>query len=408
MGRRKARCKIKNKELAEYLKNTHLNKLRTIGRNLGIVSYSNKSKNELISDITKIILDTTDRIQILTDVYPKNELSIFLMHLPDEEKNFINKICLEPYDNCDNGTYPLTELYKEFGRNNVVKWSRELSKYGLIFELKDGNKKYVAVPLDITYGLSDLISLIRPPEDISLYNFLKNMTKSDIQHICRLYGLKVSGNKEELINNIIRYGLKSKDVLSTLYYEELVELANKLNIYPWGDVNLKELNREQLIRDLSQHIYCEKEYRRKQQSPKSDLDMVYEIISNRFSPIMKWNSTEADIEKQLISYLRGFFDGKGLKAEFISQYKLPSGGKIDVYEKIRDIGIELKYNPSRSNLRETVQRIKEYREHISKIIVAIFYEELHYAREDFMSAYKSTIDAISKIPGVLVLVKKVR
>ncbi len=282
-----------------------------------------------------------------------------------------------------------------------------LESYGIVFKVKKDTKTYWVIPEDIWSDLLDMLTLLEPPQNVEFEEFLsKYLSKYHLQHICRVYGLKVSGTKKELAKNMMAYGLTPKDVLSVMYFEDLVDLSEKLNIYPWKEKNPKKIDRSVLIDDLASHIIHKSMDKKvsKAISSKEVFNILVDLISHKFIPILKWNSNESDIEKQLLAYLSGFFNCRNIDTHFISQYKLPSGDRIDIYDIKNDIGIELKYNPSRAHLRETVQRVREYREDINKIIVAIFYQAYSYSDTGMLKKY---IQLLKEISGITVILREV-
>ncbi len=391
-------CNIENNKISYFLGTLSKDRLLKIAKNYAIPNYLKLSKKELIMLISEQIPK-----EYPPDIFSKSKLAKFLMYLPEEMKNFISEVYIESSPNCDFGVWKQDDLLSKYGKKATL-WIRKLSNYALIFKVKYEKETYIVVPRDINFVIGNLISGLVPPKEIHFDKFLQNMNKSKLQEFCRIYGIKVSGTKIEIIHNIIASGLIPEDILSVMYHENLVELAENLNIFPWGEVNPKKIDRGELIKQISKHILYETKntkFKAMENSYGDVFAMTYYLISTKFTPIMKWDSTEADIEKQLIAYLRGFFDGKNIDTNWVSQYTLSSGGKIDIYEPKNDVGIELKYNPSRAYLREAVQRIKEYKEDVGEIIVAIFYSELYYNHPEYVRKYKKILEGVKNVKVIV-------
>lgn len=342
---KEAKCNIENHDLSYFLSRLSRDKLLKIANNLGIKNSKEHSREELIDKITERIPK-----EYIPDVYSKSELTEFLMYLPKEIKDFIYAMFVGSSEGCDFGVWKQKELLKKYGKR-VNQWIKNLSEYGLIFKLRKDKETFVIVPRDINFAIGNMMLDLVPPTDIYFEDFLQGMNKEELKEICRIYGIKLSGTKQEIIYNIMAYGLSPRDILSVMYYKDLVALSEELNIFPWGEKEPRKIDRKELIDSLSEHILLKsqgKKHHRKKGSSTDIYDLVIKIISNNFKPSLKWNSTEADIEKQLVAYLNGFFDGRNMNLEFLSQYRLSSGGKIDIYEPKNDIGVELKYNPSRA------------------------------------------------------------
>ena len=394
-------CPVENKNMIEFLKKLSKNRLEKIAKNLKIERYRNLSKDDLIQKIRDMFPD-----EIWITEIPQNSLTDFLVYLPDDLREFITTLA-EGDQECEFGVWELEKIKRRYNEK-VEGWMKTLENYGIVFKIKVEEKTYVVIPKDIWSGLVNAISYLKPPKNIKFEEFLiRYLTKEQLKHICRVYGLKISDTKRELAANIIGYGLTPKDVLSVMYFEDIVKLSEELNIYPLEEKTLKDTNRGVLIDDLDSHIIYESEDKKalKIIYPKQNIfKILVDLISHKFTPILKWNSDESDIEKQLVEYLSGFFECSDMDTNFISQYKLSSGGRIDIYDIENDVGVELKYNPSRANLRETVQRVKEYLEDVNRIIVAIFYREYSYSDTEILKRYESIL---GKIDGVTVIIREV-
>ncbi len=398
---RNKKCLIENKKMIDFLKNLPKRRLEKIAKNLKIEDYHKLSKEKLIQKIRDLFPEEWWIVNI-----PKNSLTEFLIYLPGDIKEFTSTLT-EGDSECPSGIWEIEKLREKYG-NKTDSWLKTLESYGIVFKVKKENKTYSVIPEDIWSGLLNVLSSLETPKNVEFEEFLtKYLNKYDLQHICRVYGLKVSGTKKELANNMMEYGLTPKDVLSVMYFEDLVDLSEKLDIYPFEERNLKKIDRNVLIDDLASHILHESQDKKisKRLSTKHNIfDILMDLVSHKFIPILKWNSDESDIEKQLVEYLSGFFECSNIDTRFISQYRLPSGGIIDIYEIKNDIGIELKYNPTRTHLRETVQRVREYREDVHKIIVAIFYQAYSYSDTEMLKKYTGIL---KKISGVTVIIREV-
>lgn len=394
---------IENKPLKYFLGQLTLKKLRKIGKNLRIDENITKlSKSELIEKIDKAFPKNDEYPYVyegLTSPVPN-----ILINLPVKTSNLISTIVLE--GDIDFGIIKYKKLLEKCkSHNDLMESLKILEGYGIAFRVEERGEKYVVIPEDITSMLIDIIDEYGPPQDMSFEEFLLELSKQTLRNICKIYGLKVSGNKKEITYRILNSGLTPEDVLSVMYFDEVIDIAEELNVFPWDEDIRKKYNREVIIKKTASHIIdtLNKNKSNSYTSLKDIYQLIYEALSTKFQPILKWNSKETDIEKQLCAYLRGLFDGSNINAEVHSQYSLPSG-KIDIYIPQEDIGIEIKYNPSRTYLRETVQRIKEYKEDVQRIIVIIFYNRYYDTHRDYIEKYASQL---RKIKNVEVILKEV-
>ncbi len=319
--------------------------------------------------------------------------------MDEKIKNLVSTIVFD--DDIDFGIIRYKKLLKMYKSQKDLDSSlRILEKYGIAFVVEDQAEKYVVIPEDITSMVVEIIDNYYPPSDITFENFLLELNKDTLRRICKVYSLKLSGNKREIVTRILNYRLTPEDVLSIMDFNDVIDIAEELNVFPWDENIKKKYDRDTIIKKTASHIILSSKSKFTSRCIKNYYDLIYDALSSKFQPILKWDSKESDIEKQLCTYLKGLFDGLNIDVEIHSQYSLPSG-KIDVYIPQGDLGIEIKYNPSRTSLRETVQRIKEYKEDIGQIIVIIFYNSYHNSTKASIEKYRSLLKRMKNVGVIL-------
>ena len=194
----------------------------------------------------------------------------------------------------------------------------------------------------------------------------KYLYKEDVQDLAASYGLKVSGNKDEIIKRVLNCeNFELEDITSCLYKEDVQDICRDLGLSPSGSKDdlwnsiVEELGLEQSTETVKTPVISAET---SQVTIRTDtqIQSLEEIIQN-WVPARRYK-TEEGYQTELRTVLEH-------KYEYIVQ---DEAGPTQVDILVNDsIPIELKKNPKRDDFDRLSGQVDRNIELYGKIIVVI-------------------------------------
>jgi len=372
---------VRHYGLKKHLENLKTDELRNIAKALGIKNRSRMSSDELRREIWKNMMYGEGVAKILSSL-PQSALEILdlVEYLGGNVKKDMIK---ERYSKSDSTL-----------ESNLKK----AVKYGALFTLEGKDAEYIQIPKDLMNECS--FTLVSVEEKMTFERFLAfYFSREELKYICRKFELPVSGNKSDLVDNIIKKNIHPKEVLEIQKLDDLKVICEMMGL-------IKSGNKKELVDRMLEHINVAKvkTYKvkkagskkpRKEKQQKTQkrrpifFTRLYNTIDKEIEFIIRPKMKEKDLELQLYQFLSAKFG----KEHLIEDQVRTKGGRIDLAFPEEGVGIELKYRPNKASLQRLVQQVEEYNEDFKRIVVVIVAEK---EKQHAIEAYKNKIEANPK------------
>jgi len=349
------------------------NELLKIAKEIGITGVSSLNKNDLKRVIIKALTNEDILIEILQSLPPR---AVYILRII---------MSFDKYEAPED--LVITEYVKMFDKKGFSKLLKTLESVGLACEIELDGDRYLVIPTEIAKRLEkiDIRKFLPKRTDIRSYReLLLRASTERLKSLLERHGFKKSGTKEKLIERIIKESkLDPIQVLTEIFLkEELIKFAEALGVK-------KEGAKEEIAQRIALRLGIIKgDTKEKEEKNKREEESLFQSIVKMLKEFRLYKpKDEADIEKQLVQYLKGRLEPE---SSVIPQALGIRRGKtlvpdITVEDKI---AIEVKYIKTQADRQRLLGQLMDYK-HNYPYVIAYCYDPHEKIDKRFLDAVKS-------------------
>ena len=340
--------------LSKSLKSLPFEDIYTISKTLKIKGRSGMDEKELIGEITRILKNEEDVLNMLKIL---NENALKILDIIRDYDGVLNK----------------KKLLQEFGKSQSTfrKHTQILQNLGFLYY--DFENDFFYIPKEILKFVNDFV--MEKEEKMEVDDFLyEYLTTDQLRSICKNFEIQSSGRKDTLIERIISSNISEREILGTLSVYDLKWIAEDMGLTKSGkkdDIIKRILDQIKVSKVKEFKVTGEKiSVSKRQKIPKKGIDALWEnvaeVIDKEFQPLKPVSARlkERQVENDLFQFLTGKFSPDH-KIE-IEKTKKESRIDLSVDGKI---GIELKFNPQ--DYDRVVGQVERYLSDFNRIILVV-------------------------------------